>query len=112
MVENIKFKQHTDFVFQAESVLFLCTEIANLISDAVIMGQNSESNIRARKLVIEGMSAEDAMKQVFRENLDQILQAGASGAVSGGIMGGVKAAFVRNETENSPKRGLSPNWGN
>ncbi len=69
------------------------TEIANIFSDAVIMGGNSESNARARALVMDGMSAEEATKQVFRENLDQILQAGVSGAVSGGIMGGSISVF-------------------
>ena len=64
------------------------TEAANIISDALIMQGNSENNIRRRQYVMQGMSAEEATKKVFFETVEQIVEAGKAGMLSGGIMGG------------------------
>ena len=68
----------------------LFTEVANIITDTVIMGEKSESNLRARELILnDGLTAEEAMKKVFLENLDRVLQSGVAGGISGGVMSGV-----------------------
>ena len=82
------------------------TEVANIISDSIIMGTNSENSLRRQQLVAEGMSAEEATKQVLRENLDQVLQAGASGGVSGGVMGG-GATIINNATYNGEMKPIA-----
>lgn len=82
------------------------TEVANIISDSIIMGTNSKNSLRRQRLVAEGMSAEEATKQVLRENLDQVLQAGASGGVSGGVMGG-GATIINNATYNGEMKPIA-----
>jgi hypothetical protein len=83
------------------------TEVANIISDSIIMGTNSENSLRRQQLVTEeDMSAEEATKQVLRENLDQVLQAGASGGVSGGVMGG-GATIINNATYNGEMKPIA-----
>jgi hypothetical protein len=64
------------------------TEIANILSDAMIMQGQSENNIKRREYVLQGMSAEEATKKVFQESITQIVLSAAAGAISGGVMGG------------------------
>ena len=69
----------------------MATEVTNIIADTSIMSNQSESAIRTRHLIAnEGMTAEEATKTVWMENLDRVLQAGASGGVSGGMISGGK----------------------
>lgn len=65
------------------------TEIGNIICDTIISGNMSEWYTSIQKYIDEdGMSFEDAKSKVFGEKVLQVLEAGASGALQGGIMSG------------------------
>ncbi len=96
-----------------ESSEEIFTEAANIISDAVIMQQNSESNQRLREYVMQGMNYDEASKKVFHENIEQVAEAGLAGLLSGVVMGGgavimnnaSRAGYLKNKGEqmiNSP----------
>lgn len=70
------------------------TEIANILSDAMIMQGQSDNEIKRREYVLQGMSAEDATKKVFQESITQIVLSAAAGAISGGVMGGGATAIA------------------
>lgn len=64
------------------------TEIASILMDSIIMGENSNFNTAVRHYVAQGMSEDAAKKQAFLDNLTQVGLAGLGGALSGGVMGG------------------------
>lgn len=64
------------------------TEIANILADAAIMGDNSNYDVAVRDYIAQGMSQEDAERQAFMDLIGQLVQAGVGGALSGGVMGG------------------------
>lgn len=64
------------------------TETANILTDAIIMQEKSENATKLREYIMQGMSYEEASKKVFHESITEIALAGASGLVSGGVMGG------------------------
>lgn len=64
------------------------TETANILTDAIIMQEKSENVMKLRNYIMQGMSYEEASKKVFHESITEIALAGASGLVSGGVMGG------------------------
>ncbi len=70
------------------------TEIANIISNAAIMGDKSEfaTNVRLYQSAL-GMSEEQAKRAAFLDCVGQVALSAAGGALSGGVMGGVTNAF-------------------
>lgn len=67
------------------------TEISNIFTNAIIMGQNSDFNKTVEfYMSIEGgnLSEEDAKKQAILNCISQVAWAGAGGFLSGGVMGG------------------------
>ncbi len=67
------------------------TEIANIMADDAIMGDNSEfNNLVAYYQTPEGggLSKEEARKKAYLERLGQVALAGLGGFLSGGVMGG------------------------
>ena len=67
------------------------TEISNIITNSIIMGNNSDFDIAvAYYMSYEGgsMTEEEAKKQAILDNIKQIALAGLSGAVAGGLMSG------------------------
>lgn len=64
------------------------TEVANILTDAAIMGDNSNYDAAVRDYMAQGMSQEDAERQAFMDLIGQVVQAGVGGAISGGVMGG------------------------
>jgi hypothetical protein len=66
----------------------MATEVANIIADAVIMGRNSNSERARRQYLAQGMTPEQAERQVFLDNLESVGLAGLGGALSGGVSGG------------------------
>lgn len=64
------------------------TEVANILADAAIMGDNSNYDAAVRDYMAQGMSQEDAERQAFMDLIGQVVQAGVGGAISGGVMGG------------------------
>ncbi len=64
------------------------TEVANMMADAVIMGDSSDFNRNVRDYMAQGMSENDAKRQALLDAVGQVAMAGLGGALSGGIMGG------------------------
>ena len=67
----------------------MTSEIANIISDAVIMGDRSNWHAKISEYMAAGMSEEDAKTQAFLDSLIEVGLAGLGGALSGGVMAGV-----------------------
>lgn len=103
------------------------TEIANILADAAIMGDNSNYDVAVAEYVAQGMSQEDAERQAFFDLIGQVVQAGVGGAISGGVMGGAvngvngmaNAAYNRynqqlvqeNDVKNAPILETNPQEG-
>ena len=103
------------------------TEIANILADAAIMGDNSNYDVAVTEYVAQGMSQEDAERQAFFDLIGQVVQAGVGGAISGGVMGGAvngvngmaNAAYNRynqqlvreNDVKNTPVLETNPQEG-
>lgn len=103
------------------------TEIANILADAAIMGDNSNYDVAVAEYVAQGMSQEDAERQAFFDLIGQVVQAGVGGAISGGVMGGAvngvngmaNAAYNRynqqmvqeNDVKNTPVLETNPQEG-
>ena len=103
------------------------TEIANILADAAIMGDNSNYDVAVAEYVAHGMSQEDAERQAFFDLIGQVVQAGVGGAISGGVMGGAvngvngmaNAAYNRynqqlvqeNDVKNAPILETNPQEG-
>lgn len=68
------------------------TEIANILTDAAIMDDNSETQARIREYVQGGMSEKEARKKAYIDNVGRVATAAAGGALSGALMGGIGAA--------------------
>ena len=64
------------------------TEIANILSDAAIMGGSSGFHLAVRDYMAQGMSGKEARRRAYLDLVGQVAWAGAGGALSGGIMGG------------------------
>lgn len=62
------------------------TEIANIITDGIIMGQKSEGALRKLAYESQGYSSGEAQKAVIFDNIEQVVAAGIGGAASGGVM--------------------------
>lgn len=58
----------------------------NLLFEAIIMGDQSESQIALQKYLQGGMSLEEAQKNVIRDNLEQAAETAASSFLSGWFM--------------------------
>ena len=65
------------------------TEVANILSDAAIMRDKSETALREAAYEAGGLSRQEAEKRTFLDCVDQVAWAAAGGVVSGGMMGGV-----------------------
>lgn len=73
------------FVEGSEEV---CTDIANVISDAIVMADKSEINQTIAAYQAEGMSEDEATRRAWLDWLGQTAQDFAGGAISGGVMTG------------------------
>lgn len=86
----------------------MATEIANILSDAAIMGHNSKFNTAVRQYMTEeGISEEEAKQKAFLDCVADVGLAGLGGALSGGgsmmLRGGGQMAVskaVENAREN------------
>ena len=65
------------------------TEIANILSDAAVMGGSSGFHLAVRDYMAQGMSEKEARKRAYLDMVGQVAWAGAGGALSGAAMGGV-----------------------
>ena len=66
----------------------LSAEGLNIVSDALVMQNNSESSNKVSELVMSGMSADEANKIVFKENTNRLIEASVLGGLTGGTMAG------------------------
>lgn len=73
------------FVEGSEQV---CTDIANVISDAIVMADKSEINQTIAAYQADGMSEDEATRRAWLDWLGQTAQDFAGGAISGGVMTG------------------------
>lgn len=64
------------------------TEIANTVSDQVIMKELSNYNLGIQSYKSMGMSEDEAKKSAFSDVVKNVTMAGLGGAVSGGLMSG------------------------
>ncbi len=64
------------------------TEVSNILSDAIIMGQNSDFNLAVEQYKLIGLSEEEAKQQALLDCIGQVAWAGVGGALSGAAMGG------------------------
>ena len=69
------------------------TEVANILSDAAIMGDSSDFFTSVAGYMAQGMSEEKAKQKAFLDCIGQVAWAGAGGALSGGVMGGTVGAL-------------------
>ena len=68
------------------------TEISNILTDAVIMSDRSEWAAAVAEYMDSGMTQDEAKKQAFLDCIGQVVEAGAGGFISGGVMGGATSA--------------------
>lgn len=66
----------------------VCTDIANVISDAIVMADKSEINQTIAAYQADGMSEDEATRRAWLDWLGQTAQDFAGGAISGGVMTG------------------------
>lgn len=69
------------------------TEVANILSDAAIMGDSSDFSTAVAGYTAQGMSEEKAKQMAFLDCISRVVWAGAGGALSGGVMGGTVGAL-------------------
>ncbi len=78
------------------------TEIGNMMWDAIVMGQSSDTQQAIRKYMEQGMDQDHARAQAIKDNALDIFWAGFGGAISAGAMSGVgqmAAGTVRSAQE-------------
>lgn len=64
------------------------TSIANMLTDAVIMGDKSTYNTAKQEYIAQGYSEEEAAKKAALDMLEEVGMSALGGAISGGLMGG------------------------
>lgn len=69
------------------------TDIANAIGDQIINGDNAQLSQQYEELISNGLSEEDAWKQVAADFAKQLGQSYLGGAISGGVMGTGAVAY-------------------
>lgn len=91
----------------------MATEIANILSDAVIMGRDSRFEESVRAYMDEGMSREQAEQKAFLDCVGQVAMAGLGGALSGGgsmaMMGGAQTILGQAAQEMAQNGSISNN---
>lgn len=80
----------------------VASDIANLITDALLEGKNSDYRNNIQELVEHGTSREEAQKQAFINQAIDTFWSFYGGAVSGGLMGG--AGGIVNATTSDARK--------
>lgn len=76
------------------------TEIANILSDAAIMGHRSEFAENVRAYQRQGYTPEQAKQKAYLDAIGQVALSSLGGLLSGGIMGGSGALLANSATRN------------
>ena len=72
----------------------VCTEIANIFSDAAIMANKSEFSLAVQKYMNElGLSEKDAKEKAYLDCVNRVVLSAAGGFISGFSLGGLKSTF-------------------
>lgn len=71
----------------------VATEIANIISDQIIMGDKSNYSLAVKQYMDSGLSKPEAEKQATLDMVKQVGLAFAGGALSGGVIHGVQGGI-------------------
>ena len=82
-------KQNMLSEFQEEAA----TEIANIVTNAIFLGKDSEWAQRLREYKLQGMTDAEAIAKVLGEYGLQVLEAGVAGGLTGGALGGISTAI-------------------
>lgn len=82
-------KQNMLSEFQEEAA----TEIANIVTNAIFLGKDSEWAQRLREYKLQGMTDGEAIAKVLGEYGLQVLEAGVAGGLTGGALGGISTAI-------------------
>lgn len=79
------------------------TEVSNILTNAVIMGDSSDFNLAVDKYKAQGMTEDKAKEKALLEMIGRVTLAGVGGAISGGVMGGGVAGlnYAGNENNNA-----------
>lgn len=99
---------------QSEGLEEGVTEIANIVSDLLVMGDKSEYNALVSQYMAQGMSEANAHKQAVIDTLIQVGMATLGGTISGGVMSGGAAAIgsiANRANENYRSRTDALNYG-
>lgn len=84
------------------------TEIANTITDAIVMGNQSEWSQSIQKYLDQGMTESEATGRALMDVGENVWKAGIGGFISGGLMGGVgSTASYLDYQNNVAKHGQS-----
>lgn len=80
------------------------TEGANIITNALLLGKDSEWAQKLRELNAQGVPDGDAIRQVLKDYGLQIIEAGTAGMVTGAVLGGYNALETRIKAEQKGER--------
>lgn len=80
------------------------TEAANIVADAIIMGDVSDYNIAKNAWMEAGYSAEEAEKQAMKELIARVAMAGAGGMIMGAGTSGAGMAYSAANTYNTGRQ--------
>ena len=77
----------------------LATSIANMLTDELIMGSNSEFNQTVRDLMAQGMSSDEAIRKATTESIGSLMYDALGGAISGAAhaVAATSAGAARNQ---------------
>lgn len=80
------------------------TEAANIVADAIIMGDVSDYNIAKNTWMEAGYSEEEAEKQALKELIARVAMAGAGGMIMGAGTSGAGMAYSAANTYNTGRQ--------
>lgn len=80
------------------------TEAANIVADAIIMGDVSDYNIAKNAWMEAGYSEEEAEKQAMKELIARVAMAGAGGMIMGAGTSGAGMAYSAANTYNTGRQ--------
>lgn len=84
------------------------SEIANILADTLIMGDNSQMKQIAQTAMENGATESEAVKTALMEGLKQVAYSGAVGAASGGVIAGGVGGLSRMTGRNTMEMAGNP----
>lgn len=84
------------------------SEIANILADTLIMGDNSQMKQIAQTAMENGATESEAVKTALMEGIKQVGYSGAVGAASGGVIAGGIGGISRGKGRNALEMTMNP----